>query len=223
MTQRFVYIPSVSDNYLVDKKSIEFQWHPGFSKSQKQKCIQSLHQAYFDETGNKNILEISSSSKKELGVKASAFNLQVSFGQEKSSVECFYQASKVFELGGPYLDIKQKSSYEAKKDIRIKNSGRLKYFLFEDVKWELNDGFYDWLYLNALLENEMLSAALLKYEAFTDIAFNPKKSFNCQAYSAAMFVSLTRKKINWKIFDLKRVSLYKDMVIKTVKPKESLF
>ena len=35
--------------------------------------------------------------------------------------------------------------------------------------------FYDWLYINAVLENPLLAAELLKYNAFTDIEFNPKK------------------------------------------------
>lgn len=31
---------------------------------------------------------------------------------------------------------------------------------------------------------------LEKYEAFTDIEFNPEKSINCQAHAIAMFMSL---------------------------------
>ena len=31
------------------------------------------------------------------------------------------------------------------------------------------------------------------YEAFTDIEFNPKKSFNCQAYSVALYKSLLKR------------------------------
>jgi hypothetical protein len=33
---------------------------------------------------------------------------------------------------------------------------------------------------------------LTAYEAFTDIEFNPEKSINCQARSAALYVSLHR-------------------------------
>lgn len=53
--------------------------------------------------------------------------------------------------------------------------------------------FYDWLYINAVLENPLLAAELLKYNAFTDIEFNPEKSINCQAKAAALFVALSRK------------------------------
>jgi len=31
------------------------------------------------------------------------------------------------------------------------------------------------------------------YDTFTDIEFNPKRSFNCQARSCALFVALARK------------------------------
>ena len=52
--------------------------------------------------------------------------------------------------------------------------------------------FYDWLYLNALLENPDLSEPLLRYDGFTDIEYNPDKSLACQARTAAMFVALHR-------------------------------
>ena len=53
--------------------------------------------------------------------------------------------------------------------------------------------FYDWLYINAVLENPLLAAERLKYNAFTDIEFNPEKSINCQAKAAALFVALSRQ------------------------------
>ena len=113
------------------------------------------------------------------------------------SVESAYQASKVFERGGPYIDLLGKSSREAKKDIRLKNSGRLRWFVFYGKQWELEPktAFYDWLYLNALDKNEDPSLEICKYSAFTDIEFNPEKSINCQAYSAALYVALSRRGI----------------------------
>lgn len=35
----------------------------------------------------------------------------------------------------------------------------------------------------------------LAYDAFTDIEFNPQKSINCQAYSIALFVALTKRNL----------------------------
>lgn len=68
---------------------------------------------------------------------------------------------------------------------------------FEGQDWPLQPrtAFYDWLYLRALAQNADLARQLLQYAAFTDIMFNPKKSINCQARAAALYVSLSRR--NW--------------------------
>ena len=55
--------------------------------------------------------------------------------------------------------------------------------------------FYSWLYFIALNQNEKLKVEILNYEAFTDIEFNPEKSLNCQAYSAALYSSMVKNKI----------------------------
>ncbi len=44
--------------------------------------------------------------------------------------------------------------------------------------------------MTALFQNPELSKELLRFEAFTDIAFNPQKSLNCQARAAARFCFL---------------------------------
>ena len=65
-------------------------------------------------------------------------------------------------------------------------------FRFFGVNWPLQPmtAFYDWLYLNALHKRPKLAEEVLKYKAFSDIAFNPERSLNCQAYAAALYVSL---------------------------------
>ena len=57
---------------------------------------------------------------------------------------------------------------------------------------EPKTAFYDWLYLQALCQNRTLADQLLQYSGFTDIEFNPKKSFSTQARSCALFVALCR-------------------------------
>ena len=59
--------------------------------------------------------------------------------------------------------------------------------------------FYDWIYLKTLQQNPAVASSILEYDAFTDIEFNPKKSFSCQARSAALFVALTN---NGQLIDL---------------------
>lgn len=109
---------------------------------------------------------------------------------------CIYiHHSKVFSLGGPYKDLLQVHPREAKRDERLKSSGKLIAFELNGNTWELEPKtmFYDWLYIHALYKNKNLIKNIVKYNIFTDIEFNPNKSFNCQARSVAIFVSLYHK------------------------------
>ena len=51
------------------------------------------------------VLEISTKSGSDIGVAHSAFNLKVRLADGVFPLECCYQSSKVFEKGGPFLDI----------------------------------------------------------------------------------------------------------------------
>ena len=182
----------------------EFKWYSGFSKSQKQKSIYDLHKSYLDNNNkNSKILEISTSSPDELGIKLSAFNLMIKNqnNEEVCSVESLFQSCKKFENGGPYKDIITKYSRDAKKDLRLKNSGDLVCFYYKDQEWPLEPRtlFYDWIYMNTLNQYKDLKEEIIKYDAFTDIEFNPKKSINCQARSAALYVWLFRNNMLDKI------------------------
>ncbi len=195
MAKRNVFIVDISEKFL-KKVYIEFKWFPGFAISQKQKSIDSLHENFIEKYKDKKILEISSKSRDTLGIKLSAFNLMINTPKGKEySVECAFQSSKVFETGGPYKDILYMTSREAKKDKRLRESGKLISFKFYNVQWELEPKtlFYDWLYINALYIKKDLANEVLKFDAFTDIEFNHLKSINCQARSAALFVSLSRQ------------------------------
>jgi hypothetical protein len=198
MAKRPVFIPRTSGPLLVVAMPIEFVWHPGMSKSQKQKSIRSLHDAAKQARGIERILEISSKSEEELGVRLSAFNLMLKTASGlKASVEVLFQGSKVFSRGGPFTDIYRKTSREAKKDERLRESGHLIAFRYDNRDWPLNPQtvFYDWLYLSALRQNPSLSEKLLEYDGFSDIEFNPEKSMNCQAASAALYKSLVDREL----------------------------
>lgn len=180
-----------------EEKIVDFKYYNGFAEVQKKRSVSSLHEAFLHENSNYNVLEISSKSEKELGIKLSAFNLMIETNKTKKkySVEVAFQSSKVFENGGPYLDMLEMTSKEAKRDRRLKESGRLKYFYYFGKKFELNPihYFYNWLYINALNINQELANELMDYNGFTDIEFNPDKSLNCQARAAAIYVSLRSK------------------------------
>lgn len=196
MAFRNVFRVSKSKEKFVDKIEVSFIWYHGYSITQKQKSIKSLHDEYKRNNNEDNILEISSKSPNELGVKLSAFNLLIKTKDNRVfSVETAFQASKKFENGGPFLDILNKSSKAAKKDERLRNSGKLVSFEFYNTIWPLEPKtlFYDWLYMRALYNQKYLAKEILKYNAFSDIEFNSNKSINCQANAAALFVSLYRR------------------------------
>ena len=203
MAIRPVFIPCFKKGVIFKEYNIHFDWHPGFSVQQKQKSILSLHASANTKLGTSNLLEISTKSLDETGILASAFNLMIpdANGTSKYSVESAFQSAKKFENGGPYPDIRKMASRDAKKDLRLKNSGKLLGFEFFGKSWELTPktAFYDWLYITAVLFNKKNFPRLLNYDGFTDIEFNPQKSINCQARSAAIFVSAYK---TMNIFDV---------------------
>ena len=162
--------------------------------SQAQKCIASLHEAATQLPGVEKVLDISSKSPVHLGVALSAFNLRITLGSMVTTVESAYQGSKVFHSGGPYEDILSAPPMQAKRDPRIREGGSMSSFRLMGEEWPLEpkSGFYDWLYITALCENIENAQQLLDYDAFTDIAFNPAKSINCQARAAALYVALVK-------------------------------
>ena len=107
-------------NYLT--KEVDFKWFPGYALVQKRKSIDSLHQNAESENIDK-ILEVSSKSENALGVWLSAFNLKVHANKiGKIPLECAYQGAKVFEFGGPYIDLFERSPFKIKKDARLRDS-----------------------------------------------------------------------------------------------------
>lgn len=195
MATRPVFMPISKPPYLTAWDA-EFVYNGGFAVSQKQKNITAIHNAFHARFPDKKVLEISSKSMQEGGTELSAFHLRKYVPSLGKSIplENVFQAGKVFKNGGPYTDLLHVSPKEAKQDERLRTSGPLIAFRFESQGFPLQPqtAFYDFLYINALLENEDLANTVLKYDAFTDVEFNPAKSINCQAKSAAMFVSLQR-------------------------------
>ena len=186
----------LEDDKLFTRCDIEFKMR-GVTTAQIRKNIRELHEIYLATHPDKKILEISTKSADELGVKLSAFNLMI---REGVSLESAFQGSKVFERGGPYTNLIGKPAVYAKSDGRLKNSGALISFNFEgkDFPKDPPTFFYNWFYITTLAANEDLAQELLvqKFDAFTDIAFNPDKGkVNCQAEAAAIFVSLSRQNL----------------------------
>jgi hypothetical protein len=198
MAERPVFIPAPESPLLVEELFLSIKWHPGFAVSQKEKNIAALH-AVAAERGLSPLLEISSKSAAKTGRHMSAFHMTVpTKGYGRIKLELAFQGSKVFERGGPFTDLYRKGDTEigqAKRDPRLQESGRLTGFCFEGLEFPLEPktAFYDWLYCSFLWDHREWATSLYKFAGFTDVEFNPHRSINCQARSAALFLSLMKR------------------------------
>ncbi|MBR2047216.1 MAG: hypothetical protein IJ960_01325 [Oscillospiraceae bacterium] len=196
MIKRPVFLPTDIPPY-VHTHIQEFLWEGDQSSIRKKANVPIFHDAFHQAYPAKKVLEISTKSDIDLGVKLSAFNLEKyvpSLGRSVT-VECIYQSSKVFLGGGPYTELLGLSSREAKLDPRIASGGRPVSFRFQGIPYPARPvtAFFTWLYVSALLEHPELSDRLLDYDAFTDIEFDPAAGINCQARAAALFTALRRE------------------------------
>ena len=171
----------------------EFQWFAGFSTAQKQRSIAALHKTIAVMDKSARPLEKSTKGTDELGVKLSAFNLKL----DGVFLENVFQSSKVFENGGPYRDLLSVHPKNAKRDERLRTSGRLIGFNYNgcDFPLEPKTVFYDYIYISAVKHS--LSAdeirRISEFTHFTDIEFNPQKSINTQAKTVAIIRLMLEK------------------------------
>lgn len=196
MAERPIFVSTADSDELVKEIFFQIKWHSGFASVQKQKNIKTLHEAA-ERHGFRDLLEISTKSKSERGQHLSAFYVKVKMSSGREiPLECAFQGSKVFERGGPYTDLYWTENIrDAKRDSRLKESGPLTGFKFEDLFWPLEPktAFYDWLYVIFLKNWREWAEKLYSYGGFTDIEFNPRRSINCQARSCALFLSLMKR------------------------------
>lgn len=200
MAVRPIFIPAPSAPGFVREISFNIPWASGFAPVQKKKNVKALHEAAAAK-GFAPLLEISTKSDVVAGQHLSAFHLKVQSKVGEIWLECAFQGSKVFERGGPYTDLYEMDARTAKRDPRLRESGRLIRFEFGGHVFPLQPPtvFYDWLYLSAIYPHrQWLKDRLtdkVNYAGFTDIEFNPSKSINCQARSCALFVALMQKSV----------------------------
>ena len=204
MTTRCAFFPNEFGDFF-EEKLVEFKYEIGLAPSQRFKSAANLRNAAIEQFPEQRGLEVSRYSDNPLGAAMSAFNLLIDVsGRGQIAIENLFQSSKVFEKGGPYKDLLMVSPFDAKKDPRIKNSGNLLEFRFNEETWPLESGtdFYDFYYSRALIQNPKLFHELLSYDYFTDIACNKTalgyqkgKTFSTQARSCAIAVGLSRAKL----------------------------
>jgi hypothetical protein len=164
----------------------------------------------------------------ELGVALSALNLMYTDleTQETHTIENWFQSSKQFsrqgEVFGPYTELLNVDPKNAKRFINpnvdkkiaeqyadnplfnriqseIKGANLSSFvFLGKKYKTEPKSGFYDYIYLKALNQDQKLANAIKEYTVFTDIEFNPRVNgrivrYNTQARACAIFAALSNK------------------------------
>lgn len=197
MAERPVFVPCATGSQLVGIVPVSFKWNPGFAAVQKRKNVTALHEAAAA-AGYSPILEVSSKSETKLGQRLSAFSLVVkSVEYGEMPLEAAFQGSKVFERGGPYIDIYSRPAKEARKDPRLRSSGRVVAFRFDGNVFPTRPktAFYDWLYITTLFPHREFLERLKAFAGFTDIEFNPQRSINCQARSCATMVAMMERGI----------------------------
>lgn len=198
MAKRPYFMISNNPNEFYKEFTCEFEFYTGFALSQKQKSVKSLHEQILKKYPERKILEVSRRSENPLGIALSAFNLKfLNIDNKEYPVECVFQSSKVFANGQQYKDLLYKTAKDAKTDERLKTSGPLVKFSLNNFDWELEPKtyFYDYIYISALVRNKNICDQLLQFDTFTDIEFNPQKSFNCQARSVAIAVTLIKSNL----------------------------
>ena len=201
MAEKSVFV-SKTEYPFFEEIHVNIDWFGGFTISQKRKCQIGLHQNFLMDYSEEKVLEISSASLMSLGSGLSAMNLSKRTQKGLTTVESAFQSSRIYSDGirtvGPFPDYLFLPGRECKKLVKEKSAGMHSYMyefdgmVFYAPAWHISQ-FYDFLYLDALLEqeNEEVRENLLKegYTAFTDLA---TKSLNCQARSAAIFVGVTK-------------------------------
>ena len=226
MAKRIYFKSTPLENKLFEENFCEFKYYSGFAVSQKQKSIADLHKNILLAEPEGKILEVSTKSPNPLGIRLSAFNLKFydEFLCKEFFLENIFQSAKAFEHGGPYEELLQVSPRDAKRDDRLKTSGKLIGFYHHSKLWPLSPPtmFYDWIYMTALSMNDELSNKAVEYNIFTDIEFNHEKSLNCQARAVAIYVSLKQKGILREVLQNNNL-LSKVYTVKESNAQQALF
>lgn len=176
---------------------ISFKYFAGFAMVQKRKNIAEIHAGFEKLYPDVPVLEASSKAATELGKSLSPFYLMAEDDGHQYPVECVFQASKVFQAGGPFLQLLNMEAIKAKTTSLTKTKGALLYYQYQNEKYPLDPKgwLFDWIYMKALQNHPQLQEKAMEYSAFTDIAFNPKTGSTCQAKCLAVFKGLSQKGI----------------------------
>lgn len=201
MAERSIFVSKNTYPYF-EEIHVQLDWFGGSALSQKRKCEIGLHQNFLKAYSDEKVLEISSASLYRLGTQLSAMNLSKRTEAGITTVESAFQSSRIYQtpegMVGPFPEYLFLPGKECKKIVKERSRGFHSYqYSFDGMTFYAPNYhislFYDYLYLNALLEpeNAAVREQLLEggYTAFSDLA---TKSLNSQARSCAIFVGLVK-------------------------------
>lgn len=203
MAERGVFFAKKEYPYF-EEVYVQFPWFGGFAKAQKQRNTLSLAMNFEAAYPERRLLEVSSRSLFKLGNDLSAMSLSKRMSDGRIVVmESAFQSSRIYrdDSGmqiGPFPELVELPGRECKKAVKEASLGLHSYeYCFDGCNFPAPDFhislFYDYLYLNALMEPEnAATAALLResgYDTFSDLA---SKSLNSQARSCAIYIGLWR-------------------------------
>ena len=181
---------AVGRDVAFEEEIVEFEYIKGMAFSQKQKNVLSFHKSIQAMFPNSRIVEISTKSQSRLGVKLSAFNLKL----DGYPLECVFQSSKLFEGNVQFNHLLFEEPKVAKQYIHDNVSLRLIGFKYKGELFDLipRTMFYDYIYISALIQSNIDVSDIANYDIFTDIEFNEKKAYNCQARACAIYAYMLR-------------------------------
>ena len=193
MAERPVFLPKNSWPFYTTEE-VSFKWYAGFALIQKRRNIEGIHEAYLTLHPQARLLEASSKSANPFGESLSPFYLEGELDGRKYPVECIFQASKVFQKGGPFPQLLDMPAVKAKTTSLTKSAGPLLYYEYAGERWPLDPRgwLFNYIYLKALQGHPEKLAEIEGYTGFTDVAMSPKGS-TCQAEALAMALGLRHK------------------------------
>jgi len=201
VAKRLYFIPKSSYQGLILEKTVYFPEVRGDRDYSMKKTMETMHHVIRAKESGGQILEVSPYGGPE-GKACTPWLLKLKTQDGKfHPVAALYEAAKVFEHGGPYEDLKEKRAEEILGDPRLRQSGKLMGFHFEDEAFTTTPRhkFFDYLYIRALKERADLHEALLKAEIITDVTYQMSSMYLSPARSVSYFISLYQKGLLEKV------------------------
>ena len=150
MATRTICFP-ISGYPYCKEQPVTFTW----IKGSKRQNIRAVHDAVHTTDPDVSILEVSSASVQPEGEGVSSLRLLLHLDSVAQDVpiSTVFEATKVFEHGGPFADLLTCEPPKVHKDTRLRTNGKLLRYSLEGSEYPIEphpDSFFEWLYCRAL-------------------------------------------------------------------------